>query len=154
MASFTAMYLDGNVDKVDVYLANEHVAPKVKKMATPYIDISHLPAKYLAGYQRPSVETGNETIWEQMKDKLLNVYYCPLVAPSLAGLPMAYVFTAEHDPLRDEGLLYLYRLKEAGVKVEHAHSDIGIHGIASFVKDLPEAEKIFTGITRFITENL
>jgi acetyl esterase/lipase len=85
----------------------------------PHIDVSKLPKKYLVGYEKPSVDTGNETIWNEMKDKLLNPYFSPIVAKSLENLPPAYVFTAEHDPLRDEGILYARRLEESGVKVTH-----------------------------------
>jgi acetyl esterase len=42
----------------------------------------------------------------------------PARASSLAGLPAAYVMTAELDPLRDEGLEYAARLSAAGVSVE------------------------------------
>jgi neutral cholesterol ester hydrolase 1 len=148
------MYLEGNGQKIDILLDNGHVSPAVKKQGLPHIDVSKLPKKYLVGYEKPSVDTGNETIWNEMKDKLLNPYFSPIVASSLENLPPAYVFTAEHDPLRDEGILYARRLEESGVKVTHRHSDIGIHIIMGLAGMLPEADELFDRSLPEMTEML
>ena len=55
-------------------------------------------------------------------------YAAPARAEDLSGLPPAYVMTCEHDPLRDEGIIYAMRLMAAGVQVE-LHSYPGtVHG--------------------------
>jgi acetyl esterase/lipase len=45
-------------------------------------------------------------------------YAAPARATDLSGLPLAYISTAENDPLRDEGILYALGLLQAGVSVE------------------------------------
>ena len=153
-AFFLAIYLDGSDERLEAYLNNDHVSPAVKKMKVPYIDVTQLPSKYLVSYEKPSVETGNETMWNELKAKLLNPYFSPLVAERLHGLPRTYIFTSEFDPLRDEGFLYAHRLRNSGVKVLHAHSDIGIHEFLLFDESCEEADKSFQEITKFIAVNL
>jgi acetyl esterase len=70
-----------------------------------------------------------------------NPYASPLRATSLAGLPPAYVVTAEHDPLRDEGFAYADRLRAARVPVEHRHFGSQIHAFFTFTGVLDDADK-------------
>ncbi|MGH6694720.1 alpha/beta hydrolase [Sphingopyxis sp.] len=64
----------------------------------------------------------------------------PIRADSLAGLPSATIVTAEFDPLRDEGIAYAEALKAAGVTVTHDHFPGVIHGFASMLGMLPQAD--------------
>jgi acetyl esterase len=70
-----------------------------------------------------------------------NPYASPMRATDLAGLPPAYIVTAEHDPLRDEGFAYADRLRAARVQVEHRHYGSQIHGFFTMVNVLDDADK-------------
>ena len=60
---------------------------------------------------------------------LLDPRGSPLLAPSLADLPPAFVAVCEYDPLRDEGKQYAHRMRDAGVDVTLRRYDGAIHGI-------------------------
>ncbi|MGC0366057.1 acetyl esterase [Rhodococcus sp. 27YEA15] len=62
-----------------------------------------------------------------------------LLHADLTGLPPTVVATAEFDPLRDEGVALVERLRSFGVTVEHVPGLTLIHGFASFAKALPAA---------------
>jgi acetyl esterase len=68
-------------------------------------------------------------------------YASPLRASSLSGLPPAYLITAEHDPLRDEGFAYADRLRAARIGVEHRHFGSQIHGFFTLTGVLDDADK-------------
>ncbi|HQP08990.1 MAG TPA: alpha/beta hydrolase [Anaerolineaceae bacterium] len=55
-------------------------------------------------------------------------YASPMHAGSLAGLPPAYVETAEFDPLHDEGIEYARRMVAEGVEVTLHETKRTVHG--------------------------
>lgn len=57
----------------------------------------------------------------------------------LAGLPPAFIGTAHHDPLRDDGALYAELLSAAGVPVELVNEPNMVHGYVSFGLVVPAA---------------
>ena len=66
-------------------------------------------------------------------------YAAPIRAADLSGLPPAYVATAGHDPLRDEGAGYAEALAAAGVTVGYDNCATMIHGFVGFADVVPAA---------------
>jgi acetyl esterase len=66
----------------------------------------------------------------------------PLHAASLAGTPPAFVLTAAHDPLADEGRAYAARLEAEGVRVTSLHLSDQIHGMLMMGRVLALGEPV------------
>ena len=63
----------------------------------------------------------------------------PANAASLTGLAPAFIGTAEHDPLRDDGGKYAELLSAAGVPVELSNEPTMVHGYVSLALVSPAA---------------
>ena len=63
----------------------------------------------------------------------------PANAATLAGLPPAYIGTAEHDPLRDDGGKYAELLGAAGVPVTRSNEPTMVHGFVNLALVSPVA---------------
>ena len=71
--------------------------------------------------------------------KALPATLVPANATDLSGLPPAFIGTAAHDPLRDDGAHYAALLKAAGVPVELINEPTMVHGYVSFALVIPAA---------------
>ena len=63
----------------------------------------------------------------------------PANAADFSGLAPAYIGTAEHDPLRDEGAHYAELLNAAGVPAQLSNESTLVHGYVSFALLIPAA---------------
>jgi acetyl esterase len=78
----------------------------------------------------------------------------PLRAPSLAGLPGAFIMTAECDVLRDEGEVYARRLHEAGVPVRCVRVRNMNHGFIRMAGLYPQADAALSTLASALREGL
>ncbi|GAA3853117.1 alpha/beta hydrolase [Saccharothrix violaceirubra] len=68
-------------------------------------------------------------------EDLVHPHLAPLEAEHHRDLPAALVFTAEFDPLRDEGEEYAHRLLDSGVPVQLLRYEGQIHGFFALLVD-------------------
>ncbi|CAO2613049.1 Arylacetamide deacetylase-like 2 [Lemmus lemmus] len=127
------LYVTGDEALPQALLKNEHM-PKGSGHLFKFVNWSDfLPEKYKKNhvYTEPIFGKLNASYAALMDPKLF-----PLLAndSQLQNLPQTYILTCEHDLIRDDGLIYVTRLRNAGVQVTHDHMEKGIHGAMSFTR--------------------
>ena len=78
----------------------------------------------------------------------------PIRASSHAGLPRAFILTAEFDPLLDNGARYRDALAAAGVPVRYLEYPGAIHGFLSLPGVVPIARRALDDIVGFLRDGL
>jgi acetyl esterase/lipase len=71
-----------------------------------------------------------------LKRKMLDPFICPLMADKemFKDLPRAYIMTAGYDLIRDDGIMYAQRLKDAGVSLDLINHRTSFHNALTFVE--------------------
>jgi acetyl esterase len=101
-------------------------------------------------------EIAQAGLWGQYlndTDEAKDFRAAPLRAESLAGLPRAFVVTAEYDVLRDEGQAYARRMQEEGVEVTHVFAQGMNHSFACAIDEfpfLPQAKELLHRVAEWI----
>jgi acetyl esterase len=99
---------------------------------------------------------GMEWLWGQYLNdasEAKDFRAAPLMAASLAGLPRAFVVTAEYDVLRDEGQAYARRMEAEGVDVTHVLAEGMNHAFAASADEfpfLPQAKELLRRVAGWI----
>jgi len=81
------------------------------------------------------------------REQSANPYAVPMNAGDLSGLPETMVLVSGYDPLRDEGIAYAEKLKDAGVKTTLLEYESMIHGFLSYLGILGQAETALAEIS-------
>ncbi|HEY1655447.1 MAG TPA: alpha/beta hydrolase [Candidatus Tumulicola sp.] len=123
----------GNLAAAATLLARDRGAPlpRHQLLLYPVLDSEMRGASYREfrdGYLLSTAAVARD--WSlYLRDDLdrANPYAAPLLARTLRGLPPATIFTAQYDPVRDDGAEYARRLREDGVTVEYRCFDGLVH---------------------------
>ncbi|XP_060232919.1 arylacetamide deacetylase-like 2 [Meriones unguiculatus] len=125
------LYLSEDTALKEAILRNEHM-PEGSRHLFKFVNWSDfLPDKY----KKNHIYT--EPVLGKLKASypaLLDSRLSPLLDSDsqLQSLPLTYILTCEHDIVRDDGFIYVARLRNVGVQVTHDHIEDGIHGALTF----------------------
>jgi acetyl esterase len=123
-------------------------------LAYPATDLTGSHPSY--SERMPGLLTPKWTAWLRaqiaLTSDLSDPAASPLRAPDLRGVAPAVVLTAGFDPLRDEGLAYVSRLREAGVPVRALHYPGQIHGFVSLDRVLTAAGDALTRLGTHLSD--
>ncbi|KAK6034656.1 hypothetical protein COOONC_27828 [Cooperia oncophora] len=138
---YVGIDMDKHGDLVKYVLSNGHISPQIREKVDKIIDYSSF--SYL-NYGNDSLPERAPVVYSEEAQRRLapfvaNPYVAPLMQEDMSHLPPAFVMTCEYDVLRDEGILYAKRLKEAGVKVEARNYVNGFHAMLNFHHEIDEA---------------
>ena len=108
-------------------------AIQLQVMVYPVLDHDYETDSYRQFGSSWGVLTRTDMIWFHCHyvshpDHLDQPYASPLRCADLTGLPEAFIILAEADPLRDEGLRYAERLRQAGVPTQAKVYPGMVHG--------------------------
>lgn len=101
---------------------------------------------YIWTYQN-SLDMWNHYIGAERSN--VSPYAAPARAKDLSGLPPAYMMTCEHDPLRDEAIIYAMRLMAAGIPVELHNYPGTVHGFDFLTPSDISTRAVNEGIAAF-----
>ncbi len=124
----------GNLAAACTLMARDKKGPNVKYqyLIFPMLDTDFDTPSYIANSEDPFLS--REDCIYYWRTYLQNdfdtpdAYAAPMRTADLSDLPPAYILTAEHDPLRDDGERYGERLIEAGVPTTIRRAPGTIHG--------------------------
>ncbi|XP_008278326.1 neutral cholesterol ester hydrolase 1a [Stegastes partitus] len=162
MVQFWLQYLGADLSLQPQMLVNNHSASQHSTI-TPELRsrldwTTLLSQKYKKNHKPLVVEKGSHELLKEIPG-LLDVRSSPLLAGPevLAKCPRAYVVTCEYDVLRDEGLMYVRRLQDAGVTVTNDHYEDGFHGCFSFTMwpmEFDVGKRMLRGYINWLQNNL
>lgn len=135
-------------------LFNQHVPVESSHLFKFVNWSSLLPEKYKKGHFYNSPTYGSSELAKKYPG-FLDVRAAPLLADGnkLRSLPLTYIITCQYDVLRDDGIMYVTRLQNAGVHVTHNHVEDGFHGALSNY-ELKIAYRIENQYMNWLSENL
>lgn len=154
MVRFWSEYFTTNRSLENAMLFSQHVPVESSHLFQFVNWSSLLPEKFKKGHIYNSPTHGTSELAKKYPG-FLDVRAAPLLADDskLRSLPLTYIITCQYDVLRDDGIMYVTRLRNAGVRVIHNHIEDGFHGALSYA-GFKISYRIENQYMRWLSENL
>ncbi|XP_032081580.1 arylacetamide deacetylase-like [Thamnophis elegans] len=131
---FLSEYITSDESFSKALETNQHVPAEFNHLFQFVNWSKWLPERFKKGHIYTDPSHRNSKTGHKYPD-LLDPRSGPLLVEDikLQGLPLTYIMTCQYDVLRDDGIMYVSRLREAGVEVTHEHVDNAFHGVVTFI---------------------
>ncbi|XP_077204774.1 arylacetamide deacetylase [Paroedura picta] len=158
MVRFWSEYFTKDTSLKEAMELNQHV-PEESSGFFKFVNWSNwLPERFKKGHIYTSPSPGRSSIGQKYPG-LLDPRAAPLLVDEtkLRGLPLTYMVTCQHDVLRDDGIMYVSRLREAGIPVVHEHVEDAVHGALTFLTgpfSFSVGQRMANNYIKWLNENL
>ncbi|XP_062988182.1 arylacetamide deacetylase [Elgaria multicarinata webbii] len=158
MVKFFSEYITPDISLKKAMETNQLVPPELSHLFK-FVNWSILlPERFQKGHVYTRPKHGSSELGQKYPG-FLDPRAAPLLADDikLRGLPLTYMITCQYDVLRDDGIMYVSRLREAGVPVTHYHVEDAVHGAIMFITSpliLPMGQKVANNYIEWLNKNL
>jgi acetyl esterase/lipase len=130
------LYLNLDLSLLSAFRNNQHTSIDFKRGKYRFLfdQKKYLPAEYIRSEELRKkksdiYDSSNETLFDEIKDKLTNPTIFPLMASDddLSHFPFTYVMAAGYDIIRDDAIMFAERLRHLKKKVQLAYFPDGFH---------------------------
>ena len=148
-----------NLQRINSYLSVSKIPDMYKREKNYYKKSENLKKKNpLPVSLKENSVLSKDNKMVSLVEKFVYPEVSPLFADheNLVGLPRAYFILVEVDPIKDEGILYAERLKQAGVDTDIAFYDSkkAFHGVVINIHKRHDCHKIARQIQHDLIEYL
>ena len=142
---------------------NQHISEATRSKLTKYVHSDLIPSSMqvtkLSTIHHTKMKYSRETtLVQEIENKVLDPYFAPLMVDTLDNVTDAYIVTAQHDILRDDGIFYYSRLiNSANVKCHLKNYRAGFHAFFHFVQgplQLQAARNAVDDLIDFIQQHI
>lgn len=134
------------------------IAPKLQVLWVPWVDLSRESKSYASMHSGFFLDRATLrwyiAQYLHQADDALNPLASPLLSTDVSNLCPAIIFVAGFDPLREEGIAYADKLKNAGNSVKLCCIEGAVHPMVNIAGKIPIAQSSFAQAVKLIKQQL